>query len=187
MKTNSFKRLVTLVKRLRGPDGCPHDKYLTLCNWADFIDGEMRELKDAIDSNDTNNMCEELGDVMWCLVNIGSLAEDAGLFSLEAALNGVVDKMMRRHPHVFGDAVANTPDEANALYCKAKAEEQKEKADTAQDLSLCFLCGGGSDVRDVRAVHMRAPGKSTVYMPNAIGLCKHCRDRKNGSWRYYHS
>ena len=124
MKSESFQQLIDLITRLRGPDGCPHDRSLTLCNWAAFIEDEVRELKSAIDSNNTTNMCEELGDALWCLVSIGALAEDAGLFTLDASLNGVVDKMMRRHPHVFGDAVANTPDEANALYYKAKAEEK---------------------------------------------------------------
>lgn len=188
--TRAFQRLVTLAKKLLGPDGCPHDRTLTLRNWADFIDGDLRELRDAIAANDTDNICEELGDVMWCLVHIGILAEDAGLFALDAALNGVVDKMIRRHPHVFEDAVANTPEEACALYDKAKAEEQKDAAAVAQDSPHCFLCSGGYDVQ---AVNMRLSGKvtpvrykanSTQYEANTTHLCRYCRVMKRGLWRH---
>lgn len=125
MKVESFQQLIDLVQTLRGPDGCPHDRAQTLDDWSKYVVGEVREVAHAIENRDADNLCEEFGDAMWCLIHIGSLAEERGLFTVERALKRVTDKMKRRHPHVFGDAVANTPEEADALYLKTKEEERR--------------------------------------------------------------
>ncbi len=125
MKIESFQQLIDLVERLRGPNGCPHDRAQTLHSWSVHARGEVSELAYAIRDEDSDNLCEELGDSLWCLVHIGMLAVEKGLFTMEEALKGVTDKMRRRHPHVFGDAVANTPEEADALYHKTKEEERR--------------------------------------------------------------
>ena len=81
----------------------------------------------AIEKKDMENLCEELGDVLLQVLMHSQIAREKGVFTLEDVIDGISRKMIRRHPHVFGDAQAATPEESLALWKKIKAEEKEEK------------------------------------------------------------
>ena len=95
-----------------------------------FVREEAEEVVEAIESGDPAALCDELGDLLLQVVIHAVMAEEAGEFTLDDVARGVMAKMERRNPHVFGDAVATTVDEGRALYSAAKAAE---KADTAEN------------------------------------------------------
>ncbi|MBE2216397.1 MAG: MazG family protein [Opitutaceae bacterium] len=91
------------MARLRAPDGCPWDREQTHQTLAPYLVEECCELLDAIDRGDFPHMCEELGDVLLQVVFHAQLASETGRFDLEAVAKGIADKLVRRHPHVFGE------------------------------------------------------------------------------------
>ncbi len=102
-ETTALARLQHVLDSLLGPDGCPWDKTQTPETLCDYIIEEAFELVDSIRSGDVPGMAEELGDVMFLLLFVARLATCRGDFTLEQALEAESDKMIRRHPHVFGD------------------------------------------------------------------------------------
>ena len=115
--------LMAILRRLRAPDGCPWDRKQTRQSLARHLEGECGELIDAIDRDDARGICEELGDVLMNLLFQAVIAEEKNEFTLEDVWRGIIAKMIRRHAHVFGDAVASTPEEVSALWSKIKAAE----------------------------------------------------------------
>lgn len=97
-----LERLRRLVARLRAPDGCPWDREQTLGDLRAYLLEEAHEVAAAIDSGDAVELAGELGDLLFQAVFIGRLAEEAGSFTLAEVIDRVVDKMVDRHPHVFG-------------------------------------------------------------------------------------
>ncbi len=116
--------LYTLVKHLR--TRCPWDKEQDFQSMRKNVREEAEELCEAITKEDWANVCEELGDTFFNLLFVANLAEEAGHFTLKDALNGSHEKMVRRHPHVFGDIIADTPEAALKAFLDAK---NKEKSD----------------------------------------------------------
>jgi tetrapyrrole methylase family protein/MazG family protein len=100
----AFRRLIHV---LRGPDGCPWDRVQTFESLKDCIKNESDEVLEGIDryqaTGDAANLCEELGDVLMHVVLLSDLAEEKGLFQLEDVVREIGYKMLRRHPHVFGE------------------------------------------------------------------------------------
>jgi MazG family protein len=94
-------RLVDIMRILRSPEGCPWDREQTLATLRPFVLEETCELLDALDEGDWQGICEELGDVVFEAVFIAQLCSEPGHFSLADALQAVIDKLIRRHPHVF--------------------------------------------------------------------------------------
>jgi MazG family protein len=94
-------RLVEIMRLLRSPEGCPWDREQTIATLRPFVLEETCELLDAIDDGDWDGICEELGDVMFEAVFIAQLCSEPGHFTLADALQAVIDKLIRRHPHVF--------------------------------------------------------------------------------------
>ena len=116
--------LVKIVKILRSPNGCPWDKVQTHQTIRqDFIE-EVYEAAEAIDENDIEHLREELGDVLLQVVFHCVLEEEKDNFTLEDAADDVCHKMILRHPHVFGDEKAETPEEALDIWKRVKAEEK---------------------------------------------------------------
>ena len=122
---SEFEKLKELVSKLRGPDGCPWDKKQTLDTMKDDVLGEVEELVQAVKNNDVPNICEEVGDVIWASVLLAKIAEDEKLFSIEDSLKQVNEKIVRRHPHIFGDKKALTAKDAMKFFLEAKAKEKK--------------------------------------------------------------
>ena len=98
---NSFDRLVAIVARLRGEDGCSWDRAQTHASMRPYLMEEAYEVLDAIDKQDIGELKKELGDLIFLLLLLARMSEEAGQFSIDDALNAVGDKMIRRHPHVF--------------------------------------------------------------------------------------
>ena len=120
-----FAEMMDVIAKLRGPKGCLWDRKQTLESLVPNILEEAEEISEAVKSNDLDNLCEELGDLLMVIFMEIEIAQEKGLFSYSDVLAGAVKKFIRRHPHVFGDAKVNTPEEALALWKKIKKEEKE--------------------------------------------------------------
>ncbi len=125
---NSFLELIDIIKKLRAPNGCPWDKKQTAKSLKPYLLEETHELVEAIDLEDVDNVREELGDLYFQISFLALLYEEKGLFSIQDTLNGIVEKMTRRHPHVFTDEEFGSEEEIRQNWQKIKAQEKKEKA-----------------------------------------------------------
>jgi MazG family protein len=115
------------IARLRGPGGCPWDQEQTHATLVRCLIDEVSELIDTIDRNDLPHMREELGDVLLQVVFHAQLAEEAGKFDLEDVAREVNEKLIRRHPHVFGDGKLETAEQVLVQWDQIKAREGKAK------------------------------------------------------------
>jgi MazG family protein len=121
----ALNEFVDIVKRLRGPGGCPWDAQQTPETLKTYVLEEAYELVEALDSGDPGQVKEELGDLLLHLVFLSNLYEERGDFTLAAVTAGIAAKMIHRHPHVFGDAQAETQEELRRLWQQAKILEGK--------------------------------------------------------------
>src|SRR6478735_9309192 len=103
-----FERAVTIMARLRGPDGCPWDREQTFDSIKPYTLEETYEVLDAIDRRDWPGLTEELGDFLLQAAFYAQMASEAGLFRMEDCLRAINEKLIRRHPHVFGTVDART-------------------------------------------------------------------------------
>ncbi|MBK9476786.1 MAG: MazG family protein [Tetrasphaera sp.] len=124
---------VAVMDRLRSPGGCPWDARQTHESLAPYATEEAAELVEAIASGDRAHLAEELGDVLLQVLFHARVAEDSAEspFDIDTVAGLLVDKLVRRHPHVFADADAATPEEVEAQWARIKAEEAAEKARAA--------------------------------------------------------
>ena len=125
MPKRSFDELVHLMQKLRGPDGCPWDRKQTLSSLKPFVIEESYEVVDAIDRDDRAGLAEELGDFLLQAVFIAELTREEGSFDIYDAITAIHDKLVRRHPHVFGDVEASDAEEVLVNWEKLKNEERK--------------------------------------------------------------
>ena len=100
---DEFRRLVDVMRRLRGPDGCPWDREQTIHSLRGFVLEETYEVLDAIDRSDHEALRSEIGDLIFEGVFLARIEEDAGHFTVADSLQEIYEKLIRRHPHVFGD------------------------------------------------------------------------------------
>lgn len=125
---HTFDDFVKVVAELRSEHGCPWDRAQTFESLKKCLTDETEEVLQAIDNQDMENLCEELGDVLMQVVMNSQIASEQGLFTIDDVIEGVYQKMVRRHPHVFGGRQAGTPEESLDLWNQIKAEEKAEKA-----------------------------------------------------------
>jgi MazG family protein len=125
-----FQQLVQIMSRLRAPGGCPWDREQTFDSIKPYLLEETYEVIDAIDSRDWQLLAEELGDLMLQSVFFAQMASEENRFSIEDSLDAIVEKLIRRHPHVFADGDAKTPDQVKARWDEIKREENREKGAT---------------------------------------------------------
>jgi tetrapyrrole methylase family protein / MazG family protein len=111
MKGEKFCDLVSLVDLLRGPGGCPWDREQTFETLKPMMLEEAYEVLDALDSGDRSDFCSELGDLLFQVVFLSQMAETEGSFAIDQVIEAIITKMIRRHPHIFGQANAKTPQE----------------------------------------------------------------------------
>src|SRR3954464_15295647 len=122
---DAFQRLVDIMARLRGPGGCPWDHEQTLESLRQFVLEETYEVLDAIDRGDLQALRGEIGDFLFEGVFLARIAEDAGHFPVADSLRAVCEKLIRRHPHVFGTAEGvDTPQRVVEQWETIKAREQ---------------------------------------------------------------
>jgi MazG family protein len=122
-----FDQLLDIMARLRGPDGCPWDREQTRNSLKPYLIEEAYEVLDAIDAGEPHAMAEELGDLMFQVIFHARIAEERSEFAMVDVLQALVDKMVSRHPHVFGDAAVATPGEALAQWETLKQREATAK------------------------------------------------------------
>lgn len=127
-KKSDIEKLRSLMARLRSPKGCPWDKEQTLATLVPFIIEEAYEVVSAIDSKDPCAIKEELGDLLFQIIFASRITEEKGEFGIREVIDGTYEKMVRRHPHVFGGVRADTPEEVLKRWAEIKKEEKKEKA-----------------------------------------------------------
>ena len=122
-----FQRLLDIMKRLREPGGCPWDREQTPTSLKPFLIEEAYEVLEAIESGRSAAVREELGDLMFQVVFHARLAEEQGDFAMTDLLAQLIDKMVRRHPHVFADASVGTPNEALVQWEAIKQQEAEAR------------------------------------------------------------
>ncbi|MGI6711935.1 MAG: nucleoside triphosphate pyrophosphohydrolase [Bacillota bacterium] len=120
----SLDPLVEVMKTLRGDNGCPWDKEQNHESLKKYIIEEAYEVVDAIDQKDMHKLCEELGDLLLQIVFHAQLAQEKGHFNICDVVCGVTEKMVRRHPHVFGKDHAETAEQVLVKWDQIKAQEQ---------------------------------------------------------------
>ena len=121
---DEFRRLIAT---LRGDPGCPWDKKQTLQTMAGYLLEEAREAVDEINKHDDRGLCEELGDVLLILVMMSQIAEEEHRFDFKDVVAGISEKIIRRHPHVFGDVKVMSADEVLANWQEIKKREKQAR------------------------------------------------------------
>ena len=115
------------MARLRGPNGCPWDSEQTFDTIKPYTLEETYEVLDAIDRRDWGELSEELGDFLLQAVFYAQMAEEQSLFRISDVLDAIIQKLIRRHPHVFGDDSAPSASDVKRIWGEVKAAEQREK------------------------------------------------------------
>ena len=128
MEKYSYEQLLDIIAKLRSPQGCPWDRAQTHESMIPCLRDECDEVVEAINNKDDDNLCEELGDVLLQVLLHAQIATEEGRFTMADVVNGIAEKMVRRHPHVFGDApICQTEEEGLARWKEIKALEKAEK------------------------------------------------------------
>jgi tetrapyrrole methylase family protein / MazG family protein len=125
-----FERLVSIMARLRGPDGCPWDREQDFDTIKPYLLEETYEVMDAIDARDWAELADELGDLMLQAVFFAQMASEAGHFRIDDSLDAINDKLIRRHPHIFGDSEARTADDVKKRWDEIKKQEKQAKQES---------------------------------------------------------
>ncbi len=123
--SKSFADLVAVMARLRGPEGCPWDREQTLRTLRSYLLEETYEALDAIDRQDVEALKEELGDLLLEVVFLSQVCAEMGHFSIEEVASAIHDKLVRRHPHVFGEETASGAREAIGRWERIKNDERR--------------------------------------------------------------
>ena len=128
MEKYSYEQLLDIIAKLRSPEGCPWDRVQTHESMIPCLRDECDEVVEAINNKDDDNLCEELGDVLLQVLLHAQIATEEGRFTMADVVNGIAEKMVRRHPHVFGNApICQTEEEGLARWKEIKALEKAEK------------------------------------------------------------
>lgn len=135
MGYRNIEELIEVIRRLRAPDGCQWDREQTHQSLKPNMLEEAYEAVDAMDDNDTVHLKEELGDVLLQVVLHAQIASENGDFTIEDVAKGIKDKLIHRHPHVFGDQKVSSTDEILANWEKLKAEEKKHRKSAMDGIS----------------------------------------------------
>jgi len=123
----AVERLLSIMDRLRGPQGCPWDREQTLRTLRPYVLEETYEVLEAIDVGDPREHCAELGDLLLQIVFQAQLRKEEGAFDFADVANAISDKLVSRHPHVFGDADAKDADAVLRQWAALKREENRKK------------------------------------------------------------
>ena len=127
MPKRSFDDLVALMTTLRGPNGCPWDRKQTLSDLKPYVIEEAYEVVDAIDRDDRASLLEEIGDFLLEAVFITEITREEGTFDVYDSIGAIHDKLVRRHPHVFGEVEAKDAETVLVNWEKLKNEERKNE------------------------------------------------------------
>src|SRR5512133_799734 len=120
----AIERLLAIMARLRGPDGCPWDREQTLSSLRPYVLEETYEVLEAIDGGDPREHCEELGDLLLQIVFQAQLAQEAGQFAFGDVADAISNKLVSRHPHVFGDVEVKDAEGVLKQWAQLKRQEK---------------------------------------------------------------
>lgn len=137
MKYKNLEELIAVIAKLRAPDGCPWDREQTHSSLCPNMLEEAYEAVDAIDDNDMAHLREELGDVLLQVVLHSQIASENGDFTIEDVAKELKEKLIHRHPHVFGSAKIGTAEDVKDAWDKLKAEEKTERKSAMDGISRC--------------------------------------------------
>lgn len=174
--SRDISRLVEIMKALRDPvSGCPWDIEQTFSTIAPYTIEEAHEVADAIADGDMNELRDELGDLLLQVVYHARMAEEAGSFAFPDVVEAITAKMIRRHPHVFGDAEARAAGVAKGHWERIKAEEKRLKG---QDKEVSVLSSVPAGVPALmRAVKLQAKAASVGFeWPNVLDMLAKIRE-----------
>jgi MazG family protein len=135
---SGFARLVEIMARLRAPGGCPWDREQDFDTIKPYLLEETYEVMDAIDARDWKGLAEELGDLLLQSVFFAQMASEAGHFDITDSLDAINRKLVRRHPHVFADGEARTPDDVKRRWDEIKAAEKPRPKGLLGDIPRAF-------------------------------------------------
>lgn len=148
-----FERLVEIMATLRGPDGCPWDKQQDFDSLKPMLVEEVYEVLEAIENGDFDGLSEELGDMLLHVVFHAQLAKESGRFDIDTVVDKICDKLVRRHPHVFADQSASTPEEVIRNWEAIKAREKAEKLKDRMPAQRSLLEGIPSKLPAIHEAH----------------------------------
>ncbi len=151
-----FPELVGLMRRLRAPDGCPWDKEQTSLSLRKYFIEETYEAIEAIEADDPELLCEELGDVLLQVVFHAQLAAEVGDFNIDDVTEGIVQKLVRRHPHVFGTVAVEDSEEVLRNWEKIKKAEKQDQEHRRRDSVLDGIPRGLPALMQAMEVSKRA-------------------------------
>ncbi|MEY8188137.1 nucleoside triphosphate pyrophosphohydrolase [Peribacillus simplex] len=134
LRYREFSKLRQVISELRGPDGCPWDKKQTHESLKKYLIEEAYELIDSIDEEDDEGMIGELGDVLLQVMLHSQIGEDEGMFTIDDVIEGITAKMIRRHPHVFGDVKVNGEEDVLVNWQKIKEDEKGSETKTPKSI-----------------------------------------------------
>ena len=117
-------RFIEIVKKLRSAEGCPWDKEQSPISLKRYLEEETREAIEAIDANNPKHIKEELGDILYIIVLIAQIYKEEKLFNMGDILDSISEKMIRRHPHVFGNEKIETVAELREKWLEIKDNEK---------------------------------------------------------------
>lgn len=132
----AIQRLLTVMEKLRSENGCPWDKEQDHVSLRKYLIEESYEVIDAIDRNDDADLEEELGDLLLQVVFHAQLGKERDAFTFDKIADGISEKMVRRHPHVFGDIHCETADDVLVKWAEIKDEEKKDKGKVSRRLDI---------------------------------------------------
>lgn len=122
-----FFRLLETVQALRSENGCPWDKRQTVASLTKHLQSEVAEVVAAITSEDPENLCEELGDLLYIIIMMAEINATEKRFTLDEVLQGITEKLIRRHPHVFAGSQVTDEEELREQWQRIKAMEKAKK------------------------------------------------------------
>ena len=123
---HTFDDLIGIIAELRSDHGCPWDKEQTFESLKKCLADEAQEVFEAVDNKDMENLCEELGDVLFQVMFHSEIEAEQGNFTVDDVVNGICEKMIRRHPRVFGGEIPEVENEKD-LWEAIKKQEREEK------------------------------------------------------------
>lgn len=130
-----FLALLEIISRLRAPDGCPWDQKQTPQTFKHYLIEEAHELLEAINDDSPEHICEELGDLLFQILFLNNLYQEKNLFTLGDAIDSITAKMIRRHPHVFGDKTIDSEQELRRQWQAIKNQENEGKGQPRHPLA----------------------------------------------------
>lgn len=123
-----FEKLVAIMDRLREPDGCPWDREQSYETLRGYLIEECYEVAEALDNGDVDGLREELGDLLFQIIFLARLAKEQRRFTIDDVLRGIAEKMIRRHPHVFGEERVDSSEQVLVNWESIKREEKRQRA-----------------------------------------------------------